>query len=95
MSGTIFCLVRCIAVTGEASVRLVSTEDSDDGTLLDASSPLDLHYPARYEKTTGHFSEATEDRPRLFIVDSNPRDPAILPMLLSFPPREEEAGVFS
>ena len=29
--------VRRIAVTGEASVRLVSTEDSDDGTLLDIS----------------------------------------------------------
>ena len=29
--------VRRIAVTGEASVRLCSTEDSDDGTLLDVS----------------------------------------------------------
>ena len=29
--------VRRIAVTGEASVRLLSTEDSDDGTLLDVS----------------------------------------------------------
>ena len=30
-------IVRRIAVTGEASVRLFSTEDSDDGTLLDVS----------------------------------------------------------
>lgn len=29
--------VRRIAVNGEASVRLFSTEDSDDGTLLDVS----------------------------------------------------------
>jgi PilZ domain len=29
--------VRRIAVSGEASVRLYSTEDSDDGTLLDVS----------------------------------------------------------
>ncbi len=29
--------VRRIAVTGEASVRLFSTEDPDDGTLLDVS----------------------------------------------------------
>ena len=30
-------LTRRIAVTGEASVRLLLTEDSDDGTLLDLS----------------------------------------------------------
>jgi PilZ domain len=30
-------LAKRIAVTGEASVRLVLTEDSDDGTLLDLS----------------------------------------------------------
>ena len=29
--------VRRTAITGEASVRLFSTEDSDDGTLLDVS----------------------------------------------------------
>ena len=30
-------VTKRIAVTGEASVRLFSTEDSDDGTLLDLS----------------------------------------------------------
>ena len=31
------CGTRCITATGEASVRLLLTDDADDGTLLDLS----------------------------------------------------------